>query len=150
MTAEEILTRIVEAGGRVIADPERPRLFVPHALKGLAEKHREILRELVLHVARLVEMPLDRFEQEGSLLEVRVPWLEVTLWFVPVPADVEVLARQGVSRGRVWTAAELRDILTIQGLTATRVITITKAKLEFAGEVVEVRPRAGEPAGGAG
>ena len=34
-------------------------------------------------LARLLALPLDRFAQEGSLLEVRAPWLPMTLWFVP-------------------------------------------------------------------
>src|SRR5262249_45112186 len=34
-------------------------------------------------VNRLATMTLDRFAREGQPLEVRVPWLEVTLWFVP-------------------------------------------------------------------
>ncbi len=28
-------------------------------------------------------MPLDRFAREGCPMEVRVPWLDVTPWFVP-------------------------------------------------------------------
>ncbi len=36
-----------------------------------------------LPVAEVYRMPLDRFERENSLIEVRVPWLPVTLWFCP-------------------------------------------------------------------
>jgi len=31
----------------------------------------------------ILAMPLDRFARDGQLVEVRVPWLDVTLWFVP-------------------------------------------------------------------
>lgn len=42
-------------------------------------------------VARLVGMPLTRFEQEVSLLEIRVDWHKETLWFVPSEADADAL-----------------------------------------------------------
>jgi hypothetical protein len=92
-------------------------------------------------VARLVRMPLHVFEREGCPLEVRVGWLPVTLWFVPRGADVEALAQEGVSRGRVWTARDLADLLSIPGLTPEQARTIAHAKLEFGGVVVEVRER---------
>ncbi len=92
-------------------------------------------------IARLLGLPLDRFEREGSPLEIRVPWLAETLWFVPRHGDAEALAKGGISRGRIWTARELKDLLTIIGLTAEELQTIARAKLEFGGEVVEVRPR---------
>lgn len=97
-------------------------------------------------VARLVSMPLDRFADEGCLLEVRVPWLEVSLWFVPGEADIEALAREGISRGRVWTALELANFLTIPSPGPDQVKTIARAKREFGGEVEEVRPRVDGPA----
>jgi hypothetical protein len=48
VTAEEVLTKVLEAGGRVIPDPTRPRLFVPPALEPLVIEHRVALRALVL------------------------------------------------------------------------------------------------------
>ena len=61
--------------------------------------------------AGLLAMPLDRFVEEGQLVEVRVPWLEVTLWFVSEERDAEMLGREGVARGRVWTARELMAVM---------------------------------------
>lgn len=53
-------------------------------------------------------VPLDQFEHEGQLLEVRVPWHNETLWLVPEGRDTEALDQEGgVERGRVWTAREL-------------------------------------------
>ncbi len=92
-------------------------------------------------VARLLGMPLDGFEREGCPIEVLVGWLGTTLWLVPGEADAEALAREGVNRGRIWTARELADLLAISGLTGEQPQTIAQAKLEFGGEVVEVRPR---------
>ena len=91
-------------------------------------------------VARLLGMPLDRFEREGAPMEIRVPWLPVTLWLVPAEADAEALVGEGVSRGRVWTAWELMDLLAIPGLTREQAQTVARVKATFDGEVVEVRP----------
>lgn len=79
----------------------------------------------------VIGTPLDHFALEGVPLEVRVPGLLVTLWFVPTEADAEVLTLEGVTRGRVWTARELIDLLNISGLSSQHVQTICAAKLEF-------------------
>lgn len=86
-------------------------------------------------VARLLSMPLDRFEQEGQPLEVKVPWLSTPLWFVPSAAEAEGLVKEGVSRGRVWTAQELLDLLAIPGVTKEQVRKIATAKAIFEGTV---------------
>lgn len=96
-------------------------------------------------VRQVLAMPLDRFAEEGCPLEVKVPWFPLTLWFARGDADVEVLVHEGVSRGRIWTAGELLDVLAIPTMTPTYMQTVAKAKLELGGEIVEIRPRA-EPA----
>ena len=48
MTARQVLDKVLEAGGKVIADPARPRLVVPVALKPLVAEYKEELRALVL------------------------------------------------------------------------------------------------------
>lgn len=90
-------------------------------------------------VARLLRLPLGRFAREGRSLEIRVPWHPETFWFVPSEAAAEALVREGVSRGRVWTARELLDLLTVPGLTKEQARTVALVKATFAGEVVEVR-----------
>lgn len=47
MTPAEVLSRVLEAGGKVIPDPTRPRLLVPPPLKRLVEANRQALRRLV-------------------------------------------------------------------------------------------------------
>ncbi len=44
---------------------------------------------------QLLGMKLLRFAQEGSLLEIRVPWWPVTLFFVPDRRDAEALGARG-------------------------------------------------------
>ena len=46
--AEDVLDQVLLAGGRVMADPARPRLVVPPGLKPLVLEHRDALRALVL------------------------------------------------------------------------------------------------------
>jgi hypothetical protein len=97
--------------------------------------------EIPLRVTTLpaLRMPLDQFSRAGHPLEIRVPWWPQTLWFVPDEPHASLLEAEGVSRGRIWTAGELMDLLTIRNQPAARLAAI--AKLEFGGDVVEVRPR---------
>lgn len=90
-------------------------------------------------VARLVAMPLDRYAHEGVPLEIQVPWLGQTLWFVPDERQADTIMGEGVRRGRIWTADELMHVL----LVATRedIQTISIAKLTMDGDVIETRPR---------
>jgi hypothetical protein len=83
-------------------------------------------------------MPLDRFEAEGSPLEVRVPWLSETLWLVPTEREAEALAPEGIGRGRVWTARKLIQLMMLRGRTPEVVRTIALAKIAFAGDITAV------------
>ena len=56
-----------------------------------------------------------------------------------VTADVEALVAEGVSRGRIWTARELQDILSIPGITKAGARTVAAAKLFMDGDVTVVR-----------
>jgi hypothetical protein len=95
----------------------------------------------ILGLGELLGMPLDRFAREGQSLEVRVPWHPETLWFVPDERDAAALGREGVGRGRVWTARELMDLMTLSDLTVATVRTLVLAKCAIDGDIVEVRSR---------
>jgi hypothetical protein len=82
-------------------------------------------------------MTLSRFAIEGRPLEARVPWWDETIWFVPGVAEVEDLLQRGVSRGRIWTAAELLQIADPEGLTDTELWTIATIKAAFGCTVLE-------------
>jgi hypothetical protein len=154
VTAHEVLAEVLRAGGRIIPDPEHPRLVVPAELKPLVLEHREELRELVRSsgpsgsqparakpLAELLDMPLGVFAQEGSLLEIRVHWYPQTLWLVPAERDAAQLERDGISRGRIWTAQELIDVFAISKPTWAHIKTVALTKLQFSGEVVTVQGR---------
>ena len=89
----------------------------------------------------ILAMPLDQFAREGQCLEIRVSWLPETLWFVPDERDAAALAREGVGRGRVWTARELAELMALSGATPTTVRTLALAKCVIDGDIVEVRGR---------
>ncbi len=113
MTAAEVLAKVLEAGGRIIADPGRTRLLVPPALKPLVAEHREALRELIRQTgspttpstpvpalrralrawydmtAKRADGNLPTIEQARALLsEIRRLWDDVG------PAFAEVVERQ--------------------------------------------------------
>jgi hypothetical protein len=92
-------------------------------------------------VARLVSIPLDQYARDGEPLEIRVPWCEETLWFVPIDRDAERLGEDGVSRGRIWTGAELGQLMALPGLTPAVVETLGRVKVAVDGDIAEVRPR---------
>lgn len=98
-------------------------------------------------------MPLDRYAREGTSIEVRVPWLESTLWFVADEQQAEALVRKSVSRGRVWTARELIALMALPDRTPELVQGLALAKRAVDGDIVEVRrsrPARTGAAGGAG
>ena len=98
-------------------------------------------RGALVDLSETLTMPLDRFAREGQLLEVRVPELDVTVWFGPEERDAEALGREGVSRGRVWTARELIALMVLPDPTPEIVQRLALAKREFVGDIVEVRRR---------
>jgi hypothetical protein len=81
-------------------------------------------------------MPIDEFARNGKLLEARVPWFDVTLWFVPDERDADMLGREGVNRGRVWTTRELIGSLAVADQSQA-VRTIALVKVAFHGAIVD-------------
>ena len=88
-------------------------------------------------LTRVLGLSLEAFEQAGLTLEIRVSFLEVSLFFVSSSLEGDSLSREGISRGRIWTAHELRDVLR---LPPDHVPTIARAKALYGGEVVAVLP----------
>jgi hypothetical protein len=87
-------------------------------------------------------MSLPDFVATGQPVEFLVPWLPDTLWIVPTERDLAALVAEGVSRGRIWTAAELLQLVavaTTDGEHGLRIVA--RAKLEFGGEIVAVMTR---------
>ena len=89
----------------------------------------------------LLGMPLDVFESKSSILKIRVPFLVVTLFFVSTSNEVKTLSKEGISRGRIWTARELIDLLSIPMLTQDNLTSVARAKVIFDGDLAEIRQR---------
>jgi hypothetical protein len=89
----------------------------------------------------ILAMPLNQFACEGQCLEVRVAWYRETLWFVPDERDAVALTRDGVGRGRVWTARELAALMSLSDRTIASARTVALAKCVIDGDIVEVRNR---------
>jgi hypothetical protein len=90
-------------------------------------------------VAQLLGMTLGEFARVGRPISVRVPWWPEPLVFVPDDAAAKALVARGTNRGIVWTAKELADLLSIPGITQEHAATIALAKIEFAGDIVDIR-----------
>jgi hypothetical protein len=118
----------------------RPASMVSSDEKAALRVHKaEVLALLRLdpEVGRVLGLPLDQLDR---VLEIRVPWWPDPLWFVPAEADAEILVHEGISRGRIWTAGELRDLLSIPGITKASARRVAEAKLAMDGDVTVVRP----------
>jgi hypothetical protein len=89
--------------------------------------------------APVLEMPLNLFEVEGHPIEIVVPDLTETLWFVPTEDHALVLGSRGIRRGRIWTAAELRAVAAMPQASRDELLTMAKVKARFDGEVIEIR-----------
>lgn len=153
MTAQDVLDRVLAAGGQVVRDATGPRLRAPADLRPLVEEHRAELRRLLTSetsasagryeaAPTLTAALLEDFARHGSITEVRVPGIGPTLFFVPALADVVRLMAEGISRGRVWTAGELADMATVTTRPRETWAAVMLAKLALDGDVIEGRPRA--------
>jgi hypothetical protein len=92
----------------------------------------------VTAVTELLSMTLSQFAADGRAIEIRVPWLDETLWWVPGLDQVAWLVARGVSRGRIWTAGELMDLAKVEVNGEAAMKTVARIKLCFQAEVEAV------------
>jgi hypothetical protein len=104
-----------------------------------AEPVRGLRDERMQAWTHLLGLPLDVFETKNSIIEIRVPFLVVTLFFVSSNREVKDLCREGISRGRIWTARELMNLLSIPMLTQDNLTSVARAKVVFDGDLAEIR-----------
>jgi hypothetical protein len=100
--------------------------------------HKTDLLEALSLEARLLQMPLDQFECEGCPIEVRVPGLEKTIWFVPSERHIEKFVQRDIPRGRIWIVRELRTLWGGGSEALKNAITLARIKVALDGEVVSV------------
>lgn len=144
MTAAQSLLRELRRKGAVVTlHGDRVRVGAPEG--AITPEEREALRATKADVVffltqeqHFLAMSLSQFEGQTAALEVYVPWLPLTLWFVPRVEQVTVLVREGIARGRIWTAGELVDLASIPGLTRQDIVSIARVKAAFGAEIVAV------------
>jgi len=141
MSAREVLVRLPRRV-RVWAEGDglhyqAPKGTMTPDLRGTIQRHKPSLLRL-----------MGRAEDAQCCLEVQVPGLGDTLWFVPTDHDVDRLVAEGISRGRVWTAKELRTLITAPRLAHEDALSIARTKLAFdatvEGPLVDRRPASPE------
>ncbi len=88
----------------------------------------------------MLEMPLGTFASQGLTLRVWSQILDEEVWFVSGEAEMHTLVRQGVHRGKVYTAQELLTLLNLPGMDRERLKRIQEAKKLFNGTVQAATP----------
>jgi hypothetical protein len=79
---------------------------------------------------------VEDFARGNYIHEVRFPGVPETVFIVSTAAEGELLVRrQQISRGRIWTARELADVL-LTTATSADFTAIALAKVVFDGEIV--------------
>ena len=84
-------------------------------------------------------MPLSQFARERYRVEVAVPGLAATTFFVSGEPEARALVAGGVRRGLIWTAAELRVVAAWPEADGEELLTLARVKARFDGVVVDVR-----------
>ena len=93
----------------------------------------------VTAVTRLLSsMTLREFEVHGRPVEVRVPGVSETIWFVPGEPNIEKLAQRGIPRGRIWTTRELRALWCGGSVEQEDSKSLANIKATFDAEVIFV------------
>ncbi len=128
---------------RIEARDDRLRVRAPKGT--VSDRDREALRtwkpdilERLGQEEHLLGLSLDEFAGQDYSIELAVPWLPETIWFVPRAEHIDDLIRTGVKRGQIWTTNELQDLLTAPGLTKQDLVALGRLKLEFGAQVVSV------------
>ncbi|MBZ5639167.1 MAG: hypothetical protein LAO51_10510 [Acidobacteriia bacterium] len=127
------------SGDKLIVEAPRDVLTAQDRL-ALAAVKSGIL-EALTEESRILAMTLAEFEKTNLAIEVQVPWLDVSLYFVPRAQQVEHLVRIGVHRGRVYTARELTNLTNLPCPDEERpseIKKIAQMKLAFGAMILDV------------
>jgi hypothetical protein len=81
MTPIDVLCEILDAGGRVVPGPERPRLLAPPRMRPLVDAHREKLRVLLDAYGHC---NADVFRRARAFKQQITEWTASGRWAVPV------------------------------------------------------------------
>ena len=114
-------------GDRIKVDA--PSGTVTASDRDLLKKNKPDLLDFLRREQRVVNLTIEEFRQAGLQLELTVPWLDETIFFVPTALAAARLGERGVGRGRIWTADELSNIAEIDSPTDIPTIGRLKGRL---------------------
>ena len=83
-------------------------------------------------------LPLDAFGDQALILKVWAGILGQDIWFISGEAQVQILQERGVSRGEIFTARELTDLLKLFERDAEKARLVLEAKRLFEGAIRKV------------
>lgn len=83
----------------------------------------------------LATMPLAAFATRSLILRVWADLLGEEVWFVSREAQVQVLQRRGIPRGKIFTARELIDLLKLFRVDKRKALLVCEAKKLFGGSL---------------
>ncbi len=90
-------------------------------------------------VRDLQDQTRSEFSRGHLGIELKVPYVDETLWFVPNIEFAAQLVSEGIGRGRIWTAGELQDLASISPVARPDLERLVRVKAAFGADVVEVR-----------
>ncbi|MCP3998945.1 MAG: hypothetical protein GY722_28365 [bacterium] len=147
-TGATLLAELRRQKVRVQLDGTSIRVSAPKGV--VSDEHRVVLKsrkpELIERLrfeSTLLDLTIKEFSRKRYAIELRVDWLDETIWVVPTISAARQLVREGISRGRVWTAGELLDLLRIDDLQNTEARRIARLKAVFGLEILSVSGREG-------
>jgi hypothetical protein len=128
--------RLATRGDRVHV--EAPTGVVsPDAGEQLAAVKAEVLAQLTVE-EQFIGMSCSEFGRRRFAVELRIPGVDGTIWLAPQPVDAARLVAEGICRGRILTACELADLLSIETITSDDFKMIARLRVAFGAEIVEV------------
>ena len=144
-TASSLLTRLSSQKAVVSAEGGRLRVEAPRGvltdqLRQDLKHHKPEILAFLQRQGQLLGMSLDEFARSRYRVELRIPGCTQTMWWVPTSRDAEQLMQQGISRGRIWTAAELRRVWDLGGLDQEHVQTLARFKAQLGCELTALDP----------
>ena len=128
--------RLATRGDRVHVEAP-PGLVSPEAREQLAAAKADVLAQLTVE-ERFIGMSCREFGLQRFAVEVRIPGVDGTIWLAPQATDAVRLVAEGIGRGRILTARELADLLSIENLAPDDFQKIARLRLAFGAEIVAV------------
>ena len=133
--------RLQVSGDRLVVDA--PCGALTEEDRGALKATKSAILRRLAPQAEIFAMSLEEFGQSDCSIEVWVPWLAETLWWVPRVEQAEELVLRGVHRGRVYTAKDLTNLTTIlesspEGRDDVR--RLARLKFELQAEILRLEP----------